>query len=101
MSSLVTLILHKAWTPAVAPGRVIRFGVEEERALTVGPIRQRVINCLEQSNVPLGILDIADMVNDQVYRVSGTLRRLNREGLVEVIGKPGPSQRFTVVQANV
>jgi hypothetical protein len=100
MSSLVTLILHKGWTPAVAPGRVIRFGVEEEKALTVGPIRQRVINCLEQSPIPLNNLDIADMVNDQVYRVSGVLRRLNREGLVEVIGKPGPGQRFTVVQAN-
>ena len=100
MSSLVTLILNRSWAPVVAPGRVIRFGVEEEKALTVGPLRQRVINCLEQSNVPLGTLDISDRINDQVYRVSGVLRRLNREGLVEVIGKAGPSQRFTVIQAN-
>ena len=100
MSSLVTRILNKEWSPITAPGRVIRFGIEEDKAFTVGPIRQRVIHCLKESNVPLDILDISDRVNDEVYRVSGTLRRLNREGLVEVMGKPGPGQRYTVVRAN-
>lgn len=86
MSSLVSTILNKNWTPAIAPGRVIRFGEDGDPALRTGSIRKRVLYCLRTNALPLDVERIADAVEDRTFRVAEILRRLIAEGLVEEIG---------------
>lgn len=86
MSSLISTILNKKWTPALAPGRVIRFGEDSDPALRTGSIRKRVLYLLGTNTLPLDVERIADAVDDKTFRVAQTLRRLLADGLVEEIG---------------
>ena len=89
MSSMIALLLHGRGDPIQTPGRVIRFGVPAGHVLTDGPVRDRVVSCLESSTMPLRISDIAEAVEDCEMRVRRALLRLAREGQVEQIGVPG------------
>lgn len=98
MSSMIAQLLNKKTLPVLAPGRVIRFGAPSTKALTVGPVRDRVMSCLESSSAPLRISDIAEAVEDCEGRVQKALSRLAREGRVEEIGVSGSMHlRFRMV----
>lgn len=89
MSSMVAQLLNKTTLPVLVPGRVIRFGAPSTKAWTVGPVRDRVMSCLESSSTPLRISDIAEAVEDGEGRVQKALSRLVREGRVAEIGTSG------------
>ena len=95
---MIAQLLHKKALPEFLPGRVIRFGAPSTKALTVGPVRDRVMSCLESSSTPLRISDIAEAVEDCEGRVQKALNRLAREGRVEEIGVAGSVHlRFRMV----
>lgn len=97
MSSIISVILNKGWSPIMVPGRVVRFFDEQDKALTTGPVRERILYCLKGSPMPLNVERIADAISDKVHRVDQTLRNLVAEGLVEAIGNKGVHQRFKIV----
>lgn len=86
MSSMIAQLLNKSAIPVLTPGRVIRFGMPDTKVLTAGPVRDRVVSCLESSSAPMRVSDIAEAVEDCETRVQKALRRLAREGKVEEIG---------------
>lgn len=95
MSSMVSMILNKNWTMAVAPGRVVRFGEESDRELTEGPVRKRILRCLETRKIPMDVQHIADMVIDKPFRVGKMIRQLMADGLVEEVSS-GSQQRYQI-----
>ncbi len=91
MSSMIAMLLNKEGITVAKPGRVIRFGLPEGRVLTDGPVRDRVVSCLESSSAPMRISDIAEAVQDCEMRVQRALRKLTREGRVEEMGAASSS----------
>ena len=94
MTSIVAHLLLKPSITPQTPGRLVRFGETSNQALTRGPLKERVHNCLRCASMPMRVADIAESINDYDSRVSRTLQKLVRDGLVEKIGEPGLGQRF-------
>jgi len=96
MTSLVSTLLNKNWAQVRTPGRVVRFGDETDKELTIGPICKRVTYCLRTKKIPMSVAQIADAVNERCSRVEQTVRQLHAEGALEQIGC-GYNLRYQIV----
>lgn len=85
-SLLSTLLFQEIKSPKRGTGRIIKFSEGElDIEFATGAMHERVIALLSKNQEPMTASEIARGIGSNASRVSATLKRLQKECLIECI----------------